>query len=67
MDVLVKRDVKGLYKKALAGEISNFTGVSDPSEPPLTPEIVINTATETADEGVGRILATLSSLRLIPL
>jgi adenylylsulfate kinase-like enzyme len=67
MDVLVKRDVKGLYKKAPAGEISNFTGVSDPYKPPLTPEIVINTSTETADEGVGRILATLSSLRLIPL
>jgi adenylylsulfate kinase-like enzyme len=64
MDVLVKRDFKGLYKKALVGEISNFTGVSDPYEPPLTPEIVINTSTETADEGVGRILATLSSLTI---
>ena len=35
LDVLVQRDVKGLYKKALAGEIANFTGVSDPYEPPL--------------------------------
>ena len=36
LDVLVQRDVKGLYKKALAGEIANFTGVSDPYEPPLS-------------------------------
>ena len=41
IDVLSERDVKGLYKKALAGEIQNFTGVSDPYEEPLSPEVVV--------------------------
>src|SRR5262249_8792759 len=41
LSVLVERDVKGLYKKALAGEIKNFTGVSDPYEDPLSPEVVV--------------------------
>lgn len=43
LDVLIERDVKGMYKKALAGEIKNFTGVSDPYEPPESPEILIKT------------------------
>ena len=44
-----ERDVKGLYKKALAGEIDHFTGVSDPYEPPLHPEIAVNSETETVE------------------
>src|SRR5512135_3116872 len=43
IDVLAERDVKGLYKKALAGEIKNFTGVDDPYESPLAPEVTVET------------------------
>jgi len=65
MDVLIERDVKGLYKKALAGEIQNFTGVSDPYEPPLHPEVTVNSSLETPDESADRIWATLDSSGLI--
>ena len=44
MDVLIERDVKGLYKKALSGEIENFTGVSDPYESPEAPELIIHSS-----------------------
>ncbi|MEW6206954.1 MAG: adenylyl-sulfate kinase [Acidobacteriota bacterium] len=57
IEVLIERDVKGLYKKALAGEVKNFTGISDPYEEPLRPEIIIDSATESIDESVERILA----------
>src|ERR1700731_2036599 len=50
--VLAERDVKGLYKKALAGEIPHFTGVSDPYEPPLTPEVTVNSSNETPEQSV---------------
>ena len=63
---LVERDVKGLYKKALAGEIQNFTGISDPYEPPLNPEVVVKTSEETPAESVARILARLEDLGYIP-
>jgi adenylyl-sulfate kinase len=62
LDTLIERDVKGLYKKALAGEISNFTGVSDPYEPPLNPEIVVRTADETPEQSVAAIMAELEAL-----
>lgn len=65
LEVLVQRDVKGLYKKALQGEISHFTGVSDPYEAPLHAEIVINSSTESPEESIGRIWAALSDLGLI--
>ena len=66
LEVLIERDVKGLYKKALAGEIPNFTGVSDPSEPPLNPEIVVHTAEETPEESLAKILAKLEEMGYIP-
>ncbi len=50
LDTLVKRDVKGLYTKALAGEIKNFTGVSDPYEAPENPEVRFDSDVETPDE-----------------
>jgi adenylyl-sulfate kinase len=65
IEVLVKRDVKGLYKKALAGEIPHFTGISDPHEPPLTPEVVVNSSTESPEQSVAKILSTLEDLKLI--
>jgi adenylylsulfate kinase len=59
LDVLVRRDVKGLYKKALAGEIKDFTGVSHPYEEPLTPEIVIESDREPVEVSVDRIIRYL--------
>lgn len=65
LDTLVARDVKGLYKKALAGEIKQFTGVSDPYEAPLNPEVLVSSDTETVEESAAKILAKLESLGLI--
>src|SRR5436309_3642740 len=59
LETLVERDVKGLYRKAIAGEIANFTGVSDPYEEPLRPEVVCDTSTETVAESVAQVVATL--------
>ena len=56
---LVKRDVKGLYKKALAGEIDHFTGISDPYEPPSNPDLEIKTDAESVDASVETVLETL--------
>jgi adenylyl-sulfate kinase len=56
----IRRDVKGLYAKALAGQISAFTGISDPYEPPLAPEVTVETDRETVDESLGRILEVLA-------
>ena len=50
LETLVERDAKGLYKKALAGEIKNFTGVSDPYEPPESPEVRLDSSQQTAEE-----------------
>jgi adenylyl-sulfate kinase len=65
MEVLIERDVKGLYKKALAGEIANFTGVSDPYEPPLNPEVVIDSSKETPEESADKIWDKLEELGYI--
>jgi adenylylsulfate kinase len=65
LEVLIERDVKGLYRKALAGEIENFTGVSDPYEPPTSPEVVIDSSGESAEHGVDRIWAKLQDSGLI--
>src|SRR5262245_39362400 len=59
LEVLAERDVKGLYKKALAGEIKNFTGVDDPYEPPLAAEVVVETDRESPEESAARIIAKL--------
>jgi adenylylsulfate kinase len=59
-----ERDVKGLYAKALAGQLPNFTGVSDPYEPPLAPELVLHTEAESVDESVEQVLAWLEAHRL---
>lgn len=66
LETLISRDVKGLYKKALAGEIKEFTGVSDPYEEPLNPEIVVETNNETVAESVNKILARLGELGYLP-
>jgi adenylyl-sulfate kinase len=62
---LVRRDPKGLYAKALKGDIQGFTGVSDPYEPPLTPEITVHTDREDVKESVAIILEWLGGKKLI--
>lgn len=59
LEKLVERDVKGLYKRAIAGEIPHFTGVSDPYEEPLNPELVIETHRETAADSLSRLIRAL--------
>ncbi|ADO75775.1 adenylyl-sulfate kinase [Stigmatella aurantiaca] len=59
LEALIQRDVKGLYKKALAGEISNFTGISDPYEPPESPDVLVQTDKESVEQGVKNILERL--------
>ncbi len=66
LDELVRRDVKGLYEKAIRGEIPNFTGVSDPYEEPLNPEVVVETDRETVEESVAKILAALEARGYVP-
>ncbi len=59
LDELVRRDPKGLYEKAIAGEIQNFTGVSDPYEAPEHAEVVVNTAEESPEASLAKIMAAL--------
>lgn len=66
LEALKARDVKGLYAKAERGEIPNFTGVSDPYEEPLNPEVIVETDQETEDESAGKIIRTLELMGLIP-
>lgn len=57
LNTLIHRDVKGLYAKALAGEVEHFTGISDPYEEPLSPDITIDSSVETIEESTERILS----------
>ncbi len=57
VEVCAERDVKGLYEKAFKGEIKEFTGVSDPYEPPSAPEIVLDTENETPEESAQKVIA----------
>jgi adenylyl-sulfate kinase len=61
-EIAANRDPKGLYKKALAGEITGFTGVDDPYEAPERPELVVDTMVETPEESLQRVLDTLVAL-----
>lgn len=66
IEKLIERDPKGLYKKAIAGEIKEFTGISDPYEEPENAEVVVNTAEETIEESVAKIIRTLELMNYIP-
>jgi adenylylsulfate kinase len=59
VDICMQRDIKGMYVKALRGEIKEFTGVSDPYEEPLQPELVLETDKESLEESAGKVLAKL--------
>ena len=65
LDALVARDVKGLYKKALAGEIAHFTGVSDPYEAPESPEVRVRTDIETVEQSTSSIITALRERGLL--
>jgi adenylylsulfate kinase-like enzyme len=67
LEVLADRDVKGLYRKAMAGEIQNFTGVNDPYEAPLNAEVVCHSdGSETAEESAAKVIAKLEELGYSP-
>src|SRR3954471_6591686 len=66
VEVCAERDVKGLYEKAFKGEIKEFTGVSDPYEPPLNAEITLDTEHDSAEEDAQKILSLLEERQLIP-
>jgi adenylyl-sulfate kinase len=65
LEVVEERDTKGLYKKARAGEIKNFTGISDPYEAPKSPEVVVRTGEESVEESARKILAYLEGQGLV--
>jgi adenylylsulfate kinase len=58
----MRRDTKGMYRKALAGEITGFTGVDDPYEEPPDPELILDTDKETVEESVQKVLEKMESL-----
>ncbi|RLF51049.1 MAG: adenylyl-sulfate kinase, partial [Thermoplasmata archaeon] len=65
LEVCIERDVKGMYKKALNGEIKGFTGIDDPYEEPDDPELVIETDKETLEESTNKVLNKLRELGYI--
>jgi adenylyl-sulfate kinase len=65
LEVLAQRDVKGLYKQALAGQIDHFTGLSDPYEPPISPDVVVDSSKDSIEQGVERIIAKLIERGLV--
>jgi adenylyl-sulfate kinase len=66
IDVLAERDVKGLYRRALAGELEGFTGVSDPYEPPANPDLVIESDRESVEFSAEKIIGELERRALVP-
>jgi sulfate adenylyltransferase/3'-phosphoadenosine 5'-phosphosulfate synthase len=66
LEELARRDVKGLYAKAMRGEIAHFTGVSDPYEPPKNPDVVVDSEYETVETSVGKIYDHLVARGLVP-
>lgn len=65
LDVLISRDVKGLYNRAIKGEVGHFTGISDPYEAPLNPCVVVHTERESVDESVDKIWREIKRRNLI--
>ena len=65
IEVCEERDVKGLYRRARAGEVKEFTGISSPYEPPEKPELTVNTEQETLEESVQKVLSLLSERSII--
>ncbi len=61
LQTLIARDVKGLYKKALAGEVRHFTGISDPYEAPLAPDCVVDSSTQSIEQSLAEILSQVEA------
>jgi adenylyl-sulfate kinase len=66
LEVCIERDVKGMYKKAMRGEIKEFTGISDPYEEPENPEVLLETDKETLEESAQKVVRKLAELEYIP-
>src|SRR4051794_32030113 len=66
LDEPIRRDVKGLYERALRGEVAQFTGVLDPYEEPLSPEVVVDTDQEGVEQSVATVMAALERLGYLP-
>jgi len=66
VEVLVERDVKGLYKRALAGEIPHFTGISDPYEEPLNAEVSVDSSIDSLESSTAAILRVMEERGIIP-
>jgi len=62
LEECMKRDIKGMYRKAMAGEIKDFTGVDDPYEEPESPELILDTDNETVEESAEKVLEKMKSL-----
>jgi adenylylsulfate kinase len=65
LDVCESRDVKGLYKRARAGEIKNYTGIGSPYEAPINPDLIVNTGSESLEESVAKVIGFLKSKGII--
>ena len=65
VEICMKRDVKGMYQKALEGKIKHFTGVDDPYEEPEHPELIVDTDKETVEDSIHKVLDTLTDLEYI--
>ena len=65
LEICIERDVKGMYKKALNGEIKNFTGIDDPYEEPENPELIVETDKETLEESINKVIDKLKELAYI--
>lgn len=65
LEECIQRDVKGLYKKAIAGQINQFTGISDPFEIPLEPDLILDTVTELPEESAEKVLSYILDKQLI--
>jgi adenylylsulfate kinase len=66
LETVIERDTKGLYKKALQEEIPHFTGISDPYEAPVAPDIIVNTDTQSVDTCVAQVMTYLRDHQYIP-
>lgn len=66
LNTLIERDAKGLYARALAGEVEHFTGISDPYEEPLAPDITVDSSVETVEESTARILSHVRNIGTLP-
>mgnify|MGYP005838756747 CR=1 FL=1 len=66
LEECIRRDPKGLYKKAINGEINDLTGIQDTYEEPLNPEVIVDTSKETVEESVKKILEKLKNMKHIP-